>query len=154
MPNTPALIGAGASALYANAQTSTAQRTLAENILAATGMAVWVEDEAHMDTVTALSGSGPAYFFLLAEALEEAAAAQGLPRETARALVTQTCFGAGVMLHEAGAVPAELRRRVTSPGGTTQAAIDAFQRDGFAALIARAVAAATRRGGELSKQFE
>jgi pyrroline-5-carboxylate reductase len=153
MPNTPALIGAGATGACANARVTLAQRELAQNILGAVGSTVWIEDEALMDTVTAISGSGPAYFFLLVEALEDAAVAQGLPRETARALATQTCLGAGRMLREDGAAPAELRRRVTSPGGTTQAALDSFAASEFNAIVARAVAAATRRGGELSTQL-
>src|SRR5678815_2776933 len=106
---------------YSNARASAEQRTLAERILSSAGATAWIDDEALMDTVTALSGSGPAYFFLLVEALENAAVAQGLPRETARALAVQTCLGAGRMLCEDGATPAELRQRVTSAGGTTQA---------------------------------
>ena len=154
MPNTPALIGAGASGACANARVSPAQRKIAQDILGAIGTLAWIDDEALMDTVTAISGSGPAYFFLLVEALEDAAAAQGMPRETARALATQTCLGAGRMLREDGAPPAELRRRVTSPNGTTQAALESFAASGFNAIVARAVAAATRRGGELSAQMD
>jgi pyrroline-5-carboxylate reductase len=154
MPNTPALIGAGAAGLCANAACTAAQRDTAQSILSAAGLAVWIDDEARMDTVTALSGSGPAYFFLLTEALIEAAVAQGLPREAARELATQTCLGAGRMLREDGAAPAELRRRVTSPNGTTQAALDSFAADDFAQIVTRAVAAATKRGGELSTQLE
>ena len=154
MPNTPALIGAGASGLCANARTTPVQRELAQSILSAAGLAVWIADEALMDTITALSGSGPAYFFLLAEALEDAAVAQGLPREAARELAAQTCLGAGRMLREDGAAPAELRRSVTSPNGTTQAALDSFAADGFAQIVARAVAAAQRRGGELSAELD
>ncbi|HEX6832125.1 MAG TPA: pyrroline-5-carboxylate reductase [Rudaea sp.] len=153
MPNTPALIGAGASGLCANARVDNEQRRLAEHILGAAGTTEWIRDEALMDTVTALSGSGPAYFFLLVEALEDAAVKQGLPRETARALAIQTCFGAGRMLREEREAPAELRRRVTSPGGTTAAALDAFGAGGFHELVAKAVAAATARGGELSAQL-
>jgi len=154
MPNTPALIGAGASALYANPRVSAAQRALAADMLGATGVALWLDDEAHMDTVTAISGSGPAYFFLLAEALEDAAVAQGLPRAAARALAAQTCHGAGAMLRAENADPADLRHRVTSLGGTTQAALESFERDGFKAMVRRAVAAATRRGAELSTQLD
>jgi pyrroline-5-carboxylate reductase len=153
MPNTPALIGAGATGVCANAQVDAAARELAQRILGAAGLVQWLDDEALMDTVTAISGSGPAYFFLLVEALEQAAVAQGMSRETARELATQTCLGAGRMLREDGAAPDELRQRVTSPGGTTQAALESFSADGFAAIVARAVAAATRRGGELSAQF-
>ena len=153
MPNTPALIGAGATALCANARVNAAQCELAQSILGAAGLSPWIDDEAQMDTVTALSGSGPAYFFLLVEALENAAVAQGLPRETARTLATQTCLGAGRMLREDGAAPAEQRRRVTSPGGTTQAALESFAASGFNEIVARAIAAATARGRELSAQY-
>ncbi|EIL97169.1 pyrroline-5-carboxylate reductase, partial [Rhodanobacter sp. 115] len=123
MPNTPALIGAGATGLCANARVSAPQRAQAQHILDAAGLTRWIDDEALMDTVTGLSGSGPAYFFALVEALEDAATAQGLPRDTARALAVQTCLGAGRMLAESGEAPGELRRRVTSPNGTTQAAL-------------------------------
>ena len=154
MPNTPALIGAGATGACANARCTGAQREIAQDILSAVGTTVWIDDEALMDTVTAISGSGPAYFFLLVEALEDAAVSQGLPRETARALAAQTCLGAGRMLREDGAAPAELRRRVTSPGGTTQAALESFAASDFTAIVARAIVAATKRGGELSAQLE
>jgi len=153
MPNTPALIGAGASGLVANARADAAQRKLARDVLDAAGLTVWIEDEALMDTVTALSGSGPAYFFLLVEALEDAAVAQGLPRETARALAAQTCLGAGRMLRENNEAPSVLRQRVTSPNGTTQAALESFEASGLRAAVARAVSAATRRGQELSNQL-
>jgi len=153
MPNTPALIGAGAIGLFSNARVGADQHALAESILGAAGATAWIEDEALMDTVTALSGSGPAYFFLLVEALENAAVAQGLPRATARTLAVQTCLGAGRMLCEDGATPAELRQRVTSAGGTTQAALDSFGASGFSAIVARAVAAATERGREMSEHF-
>jgi pyrroline-5-carboxylate reductase len=154
MPNTPALIGAGATGLCANARVDASQRALAQSILGATGISRWIDDESLMDTVTALSGSGPAYFFLLVEALENAAVAQGLPRDVARELAAQTCLGAGRMLNESDVGPAELRRRVTSPNGTTQAALESFAADYFNAIVARAVAAATQRGGELSAQMD
>ena len=150
MPNTPALIGAGATGLFANAQASAAQRQRAETILGAAGRTAWIESEELMDTVTALSGSGPAYFFLLVEALEDAAVAQGLPRETARMLASQTCLGAGRMLVEGGEAPGKLRERVTSPGGTTAAALNAFEAGHFRELVAKAVDAAAQRGKELS----
>lgn len=150
MPNTPALIGAGASGLCANARATPAQRQAAETVLGAAGAVVWIADEAQMDIVTALSGSGPAYFFLLAEALEEAAVAQGLPREAARLLAAQTALGAGRMLREDGETAAVLRQRVTSPGGTTQAALDRFAAHGLRDIVADAVAAATQRGRELA----
>lgn len=150
MPNTPALLGAGITALFANARVDAAGRDAAERLLAAAGKSVWIEDEGLMDAVTAVSGSGPAYVFLLAEAMEAAAREQGLPADTARALVLQTVLGAARMLTEAGEAPAELRRRVTSPNGTTQAAVESFQAGGFEALVGAAIAAATERGRQLS----
>lgn len=150
MPNTPALIGAGAAGLCANTRVTATQRSEAERILGAAGLTVWIEREALMDVVTALSGSGPAYFFLLIEALEDAAVSLGLPCETARALAIQTCFGAGCMLRESGEAPSRLRERVTSPGGTTQAALESFAADDLHGIVSRAITAATRRGGELS----
>lgn len=154
MPNTPALIGAGATGLCANSRVSPAQKALAQRVLDAAGLTRWITDETLMDTVTALSGSGPAYFFALVEALEEAAVAQGLPRETARALAAQTCLGAGRMLTESGEDPAELRRRVTSPHGTTQAALESFAADGLPRITARAIAAATHRGTEMAAELD
>lgn len=150
MPNTPALIGAGATGLIASSNTDAAQRAIAETILGAAGMTTWVDDEALMDTVTALSGSGPAYFFLLVEAMEKAAVAQGLPQESARALAVQTCLGAGRMLAEGDEPAATLRERVTSPGGTTQAALETFMAGNFVELVDKAMQAAARRGRELS----
>jgi pyrroline-5-carboxylate reductase len=154
MPNTPAMIGAGATALFANARVSAPQRAEAQHVLDAAGLTVWVPDEDQLDIVTALSGSGPAYFFLLVEALENAAFSQGLSRETARALAAQTALGAGRMLIESGESAATLRQRVTSPHGTTQAALESFQADHFPAIVARAVDAARRRGIELSEDME
>jgi pyrroline-5-carboxylate reductase len=154
MPNTPALIGAGATGLCANSRVSPAQKAQAQHILDAAGITRWIDDEALMDTVTALSGSGPAYFFALVEALEAAAVAQGLPRGTARALAAQTCLGAGRMLVDGGEDPAVLRQRVTSPHGTTQAALESFSADGLPHIVARAVAAATRRGAELAAELD
>nr|WP_185823330.1 pyrroline-5-carboxylate reductase [Xanthomonas sp. GW] len=150
MPNTPALLGAGVTGLFANAQTSAEQKLQAERLLAAAGVTVWVEDETLIDAVTAVSGSGPAYVFLLAEAMEAAGIAQGLPAAAARTLVLQTVLGAARMLTESGEAPSELRRRVTSPNGTTQAAIETFQAGGFEALTATAIAAAAARGRALS----
>jgi pyrroline-5-carboxylate reductase len=154
MPNTPALLGAGATGLCANGNVDTAQRALAERILGAAGLVRWVDDEAQMDVVTALSGSGPAYFFLLVEAMEDAAVELGLTRETARALAAQTCLGAGRMLAESGETAAELRRRVTSPHGTTAAALDAFERGGLRSLVAAAMGDARRRGAEMSAELD
>jgi pyrroline-5-carboxylate reductase len=154
MPNTPALLGAGASGLFANRNVDAAQRELAGRILGAAGIVRWIGDEAQMDTVTALSGSGPAYFFLLVEAMEEAAAGLGLPREDARALAAQTCFGAGRMLTESGETAATLRQRVTSPHGTTAAALDVFERGDLRSLVAWALGAARQRGAEMSAELD
>lgn len=150
MPNTPALLGAGVTGLFATPAVAAAQRAQADAVLASAGHTVWVDDETLMDSVTAVSGSGPAYVFLLAEAMEAAGTAQGLPAEAARTLVVQTLLGAARMLDEAAEAPAELRRRVTSPGGTTQAAIEAFQAGGFESLVATALSAAQVRGQQLS----
>ena len=134
--------------------TSATQKDQAEQVLAAAGMTRWIDDEALMDTVTAISGSAPAYFFAVVEALEDAAVAQGLPRETARALAAQTCFGAGRMMVESGEDPAVLRKRVTSPKGTTQAALESFSADNLPQIVARAVAAARDRGVELAAELD
>ncbi|HEY0335060.1 MAG TPA: pyrroline-5-carboxylate reductase [Stenotrophomonas sp.] len=150
MPNTPALLGAGVTGLYAGAQVTQARRSLAEALLGSAGQTVWIDDEALMDAVTAVSGSGPAYVFLLAEAMQAAAQAQGLPEAAAATLVAHTLLGASRMLVESGEGPGELRRRVTSPNGTTQAAIETFQAGGFEPLVGRAIEAATARGRELS----
>mgnify|MGYP000907656845 FL=1 len=150
MPNTPALLGAGVTGLFANARVDDAGRARAQGLLESAGKTVWIDDEARMDAVTGTSGSGPAYVFLLAEAMEDAAIAQGLPAEDARTLVVQTLLGAARMLAESGEAPAELRRRVTSPGGTTQAAIETFEAGGLRSLVGAAIANATRRGAELA----
>src|SRR5699024_10640572 len=122
MPNTPALVQTGATALYANAQVSAAQRDLAESLLRAAGVVCWLDEERLMDAVTAVSGSGPAYFFLLIELMEAAAVRLGLPPQTAQLLTQQTALGAAKMALESHDDAATLRRRVTSPGGTTEAA--------------------------------
>lgn len=150
MPNTPALLGAGATGLFANAHVSAGQRHLAETLMQTIGLTVWIDPETHMDAVTALSGSGPAYVFLLAEAMQAAGEAQGLPAETARVLALQTILGAARMLSESGEPAALLRQRVTSAGGTTEAAIASFAAGGFHALVDQAIAAAAERGRELS----
>lgn len=150
MPNTPALLGAGMTGLYAAAEVSAADRQAVADILATTGQVRWIDDEALMDVVTAVSGSGPAYLFAFAEAMEAAAVAQGLPAEAAHQLVVQTIVGAGRMLADSGQSPAQLRVAVTSPNGTTQAALEAFTAGGLDNLVAAAVDAATRRGQELS----
>ena len=150
MPNTPALLGAGVTGLYANERVDDTGRGRTERLLASAGRTVWITDEAKMDAVTAVSGSGPAYVFLLAEAMEAAARAEGLADDAARTLVLQTVLGAARMLTESDEAPAELRRRVTSPNGTTQAAIETFQAGGFETLVAQAIRAATERGRQLS----
>ena len=150
MPNTPALLGAGVTGLWANARVDEAGRARTDALLSAAGKTVWLDDEARMDAVTALSGSGPAYVFLMAEAMQAAGEAEGLPPEAARTLALQTILGAARMLTESDEPPAELRRRVTSPGGTTQAAIESFEAGGFHELVARAIHAATERGRQLS----
>jgi len=150
MPNTPALLGAGVTGLFANAHVDGAGRDAAQALLSAAGKTVWIDDETRMDAVTAVSGSGPAYVFLLAEAMQAAAMREGLSQDAARTLVLQTVLGAARMLTEGDADATELRKRVTSPGGTTQAAIEAFEAGGFRELVASAIRAATARGRELS----
>jgi len=153
MPNTPALVGRGATALYANDHTSDGQKTLAESLLSAVGMAVWLQDEQDIDAVTALSGSGPAYFFLLMEAMQEAALDMGLDAETARQLTCQTALGAAELAAGSTATAAELRRQVTSPGGTTERALNQFEQGGLRTLVKNALLAAQRRSRELAKEF-
>ncbi len=154
MPNTPALVLTGATALHANYKVTAEQCDLAENILRSVGIALWVEDEAELDAVTAVSGSGPAYFFLLMEAMEKAALELGLSQETARLLVQQTALGAAKIALESAESPEQLRKRVTSPGGTTQQAIETFEQGGFTELVAKALHAARDRSIEMSKQME
>jgi pyrroline-5-carboxylate reductase len=149
MPNTPALVGSGASALYANERVQPAHRDLAESILRTVGVTVWLSREDLLDVVTALSGSGPAYFFLVMEVLEQAAIDHGLDPPTARLLTLETAFGAAKMALEGDAKPAELRRRVTSPGGTTERAIQVLQEGNVALLFSGAIEAATARSREL-----
>ncbi len=154
MPNTPALVLTGATALHANDKVTDEQRDLAENILRSVGIALWVDDEAELDAVTAVSGSGPAYYFLLMEAMEKAAVELGLSQETARLLVQQTALGAAKIALESAESPEQLRRRVTSPGGTTQQAIETFEQGGFTELVSEALHAARDRSIEMSKQME
>ena len=153
MPNTPALLRQGASGLYANAQVSAAQREQAGQLLSAVGIALWLDDEAQIDAVTAVSGSGPAYFFLLMQAMTDAGEKLGLSRETASRLTLQTALGAAQMALSSEVEPAELRRRVTSPNGTTEAAIKSFQANGFEALVEQALNAASQRSAELAEQL-
>jgi pyrroline-5-carboxylate reductase len=148
MPNTPALLGAGISGLYAPASTPAAARALAESVLAAAGDCVWLDDESQVDAVTALSGSGPAYYFALTEALREAGVALGLTPETSARLARQTFIGAARMADGADDV-AELRARVTSRGGTTEAALQCLEAGGLNQLFRDALLAAAQRGAEL-----
>ena len=150
MPNTPALLGAGAAGLYANPRVTPAQKALAQALLEAVGVALWIEDESLMDAVTALSGSGPAYFFLLMELMEAAALELGLTADAARRLTQQTAYGAARMALESGEAPAALRKQVTSPGGTTAAALAVFDEAKLATIVSRALTAARDRGRQLS----
>ena len=153
MPNTPALVQSGATALYANTRVTDQQRSLAESILRAVGLVIWVEDEDLMDAVTALSGSGPAYFFLFMEAMQTAGTELGLPADTARLLTLQTAFGAARMALESPEDAGTLRRHVTSPGGTTEAAINILQQGELEDLVRRALQGAARRSKELAGEF-
>ncbi|WP_348758805.1 pyrroline-5-carboxylate reductase [Candidatus Methylocalor cossyra] len=153
MPNTPALVKTGATALHANPRTTAEHRNQAEAILRAVGLTVWVDQEAALDAVTALSGSGPAYFFLVMEAMEAAAVELGLERATARLLTQQTALGAARIAIESEEPPAALRERVTSPGGTTERAILAFERGDLRGLVKTAMRAAAERAAELSAQL-
>jgi pyrroline-5-carboxylate reductase len=151
MPNTPAAIGRAISVACANPHVGAAQRRLCEGLLAAIGESAWVDDEGLMDAVTAVSGSGPAYVFLLIEALAAAGARAGLPAELALRLAKATVAGAGELALRAGEAPGRLRENVTSPGGTTRAALDILMgAEGLPELMDRAVAAATRRSRELA----
>jgi len=147
MPNTPALVGAGMSVLFSKADES--HRARAEYVLAASGETAWVDDEALLHAVTAVSGSGPAYFFLLAELMQAAAESMGLSKELARKLCEQTAMGAGKMLAESGRTAIELRHQVTSPGGTTQAALDEMYERGLPEAVRRGINAAAKRSKEL-----
>jgi pyrroline-5-carboxylate reductase len=153
MPNTPALVQSGATGLYANAAVSAEQRAAAEAILGAVGLTLWVEQESLIDAVTAVSGSGPAYFFYVMEAMMAAGRELGLDEKTARALTLQTALGAAQMAITADVGPDELRRRVTSPGGTTERAIAAFDEAHLQAIFARALKACADRGAELAAQL-
>lgn len=153
MPNTPSMVQSGATALYANANVNEDQRSIAESILRAVGVVIWVDDEAQMDAVTALSGSGPAYFFLFMEALQLAGQELGLPEDTARLLALQTAFGAAKMALESNKDAATLRHQVTSPGGTTEHAIRTFQEGALEALVSKALLAAATRSRELAAEF-
>ncbi|WP_295399422.1 pyrroline-5-carboxylate reductase [uncultured Thiocystis sp.] len=151
MPNTPAMVQTGAIGLHASPEVDAEGRNRAETILRAVGLVRWVEDEARIDAVTAISGSGPAYFFLFMEALEEAGIELGLDPQTARLLTIQTALGAAKMAMESAAPPSRLREQVTSPGGTTERALAVFQEADLHALVARAARAARDRAAEISQ---
>ncbi|MEA3150864.1 MAG: pyrroline-5-carboxylate reductase [Gammaproteobacteria bacterium] len=153
MPNRPAFNGFGATGLYAPTSVGPAYRALAEAIMAAVSATVWVEHESQMDTVTALSGSGPAYFFLFMEALEAAAHERGLPNDVAHKLTLETAFGAAQMARQSNEPLSTLREQVTSKGGTTAAALDVLDAAGLRAIVAHAVAAADRRSAELAAEY-
>ena len=152
MPNTPGAIGRGITVLCADGRLSAKDRALAEGLMSALGETLWIDDETLMDAVTAVSGSGPAYVFLLAEALAAAARAQGLDGATAERLARATVAGAGALLAADTRPAADLRKEVTSPGGTTEAALNVLMAsEGLEPLMGRAVDAATRRGRDLGK---
>ena len=153
MPNTPALIQSGATGLYANAFVSAEQKQQAQRILDAAGITVWVDAEDQLDAVTALSGSGPAYFFLVMEALEQTGVNMGLETAVARQLALHTALGAAKMALHSEEGPAQLRARVTSPGGTTERAIGILQQGGLEALFEQALQGAKNRCRELSEQL-
>jgi pyrroline-5-carboxylate reductase len=152
MPNTPALLGAGITALFANEQVTDDQRALAEAVLGAAGKTLWVQAEALLDAVTAVSGSGPAYFFYLMEAMIEAGVALGLDERTAKTLTIETAYGAALMAREGTAPPARLRANVTSPGGTTERALSILEAADSRGIINAALAGAAERSRELAAQ--
>jgi len=154
MPNTPALIGAGISALYANSNVSDDQRALAVKIMAAVGKTIWIKEETLMDAVTAVSGSGPAYFFYVMQAIHDAAVREGLDTQTARLLSLETALGAARLAVESTEDPGSLQKQVTSPGGTTEAAIKVLNDSGVRETVQKAVSAARARGSELAKLLD
>ena len=154
MPNTPALLQCGATGMFANTAVSTTQREQAEAILASVGLTVWVEDEALLDAITAVSGSGPAYYFLLMEAMTDAGVALGLDAGTAQQLVTQTALGAARMMAQSNDSAAGLRANVTSRGGTTEQAIRSFEQNGFRDMVKQALQAARDRSIELADELD
>jgi len=153
MPNRPALVGAGATALYAPAHVEAAHRAAAQHVMEASGEVVWVSSEDALDVVTALSGSGPAYFFLLAELMANAAAELGLEPQSARRLAVATLYGSGLLAHTSDVDLARMREQVTSKGGTTEAALRTFDSADLRGIVARALESATLRSRELASQF-
>ena len=153
MPNTPALVGEGATALFANKLVSDHQKTLAQSIMGSVGLTSWMNNEKDMDTVTALSGSGPAYFFLLMEAMQEVAEELGLKKDVAENLICQTAVGASKLILESDDSSLMLRKKVTSPGGTTERAINVFESGNIRGLVRDALIAARDRSIELSEDL-
>ncbi len=153
MPNRPALVGVGATGLFAPESVGSTHREMAEQVMRAVGAVVWVQNEDALDVVTALSGSGPAYFFLLAELMTQAAVSLGLEPSAARTLAVETLHGAGVLAHSGDGDLARLRAEVTSKGGTTEAALRSFDAANLRAIVEQALAAATDRGRQLAEQF-
>ncbi|NVF15545.1 pyrroline-5-carboxylate reductase [Vreelandella maris] len=153
MPNTPSLVGYGASGLYANAKVSDEQRDVATQLMEAVGIVEWVEEEALLDAVTAVSGSAPAYFFLMFEAMEEAAVKLGLPAATARRLAIQTALGAATMAQQSDKDPATLKQNVMSPGGTTERAIQHMEEAQLRTTIADAMQACSDRAQAMAKEL-
>jgi pyrroline-5-carboxylate reductase len=154
MPNTPALVGEGMTGLYSNSHAGAAEgKALAERVMSSVGQCVWVEKEPDLDVVTAISGSGPAYFFLFIESLTDAAIALGMDSESARKLALQTALGASRLASFSDEDAATLRKNVTSPGGTTEQAIQSFETSDIRGIVARATQAAARRSVELSQEF-
>lgn len=153
MPNTPALIQAGAAAIIASEHTTDVQKNIAEAMMRSVGTAIWLDSEEQMDAVTALSGSGPAYFFYFMEAMEKAAIEMGLNEQQARLLTIETAVGASKMALMSSSDPSELRRQVTSPGGTTEQALNTFMQNNMEAIVEKAMQAAQQRSIELSKEF-
>ena len=150
MPNTPALVQTGATGLFANPQVNPTQQQLADTIFNAIGIACWLNSEDELDLVVALSGSGPAYYFLLIEAMEQTAIEMGLSQQVAQLLTQQTALGAAKLAQQSDVDAAELRRRVTSPGGTTEQAVNTFLDGGFKTLVTQAMQAAEQRSKELA----
>lgn len=153
MPNTPSLLGLGSTGLYGNSNTTVVQKELASSILNAVGVSVWVDDEAALDAVTAVSGSGPAYYFLLMEAIQEVGITMGLDAKTSKLLTLQTALGAAQMALDSDVEVDELRRRVTSPGGTTEQAVNTFEAGGLRELVEKAMNNCAKRAREMAKEL-
>jgi len=153
MPNTPALVKSGATGLYANSLLNDQQKQLVDLLFESVGYACWVEREALIDAVIAVSGSGPAYFFLVLEAMQKIGQELGLPEQTAEALSLHTALGASRMALESDATAAELRQQVTSPGGTTQSAIYSFEQHGLENTFRQAMTSAVNRAEQMSEEF-